>query len=127
MLERKGSCITLSMPIDETYSHIWPLYIVAKFDGQPVSRVLVDNEALLNILLASMLKKLRKKKFDIFPTDHIMTHFYSTIAQPLEVISIELIVRQQMTKTVFFIIDVATTYNALLGQDWIYANRCVPS
>lgn len=32
-----------------------------------------------------------------------------------------------MAKTVSFIIDVATTYNALLSHDWIYTSRCIPS
>lgn len=74
---------------------------------------------------ASILRKLGEKKFDIFPTNFIMTNFYSTIAQRLRVIFIKLTVSFCMTKKVFFIIDVATSYNALLRQDWIHASRYI--
>lgn len=52
----KGVYVTLAIPTDCSY--MWPLYVMAKFDGQLVSRVLVDNGAMLNILPASMLRKL---------------------------------------------------------------------
>lgn len=73
-----------------------------------MSRVLIDNEATPNILLASMLKKLHKKKFDRLPTDLIITNFYGLI-------SIKLTIGRCMTKTIFFSINVATTYNVVLG------------
>lgn len=74
-----------------------------------------------------MLRKVGKKKSDMLHTDLIMRNFYKIVAQPLGVLSIEFIVRSRTTKTTFFVIDVITTYNILLGQDWIYSSKCVPS
>lgn len=52
----------MTIPMDEAYSHVWPLYVMAKFNSQLVSRVLVDNSDVLNILATSMHKKLGKEK-----------------------------------------------------------------
>lgn len=90
-------------------------------------KVLIDNRATLNILLVSIFRKLGKKKYDILPTDLVMTKFYGTTTQPLGVISIKLIVDHRTTKTTFFVIHATTTYNALLEQDWIHASKCIPS
>ncbi|KAL2525140.1 Uncharacterized protein Adt_10194 [Abeliophyllum distichum] len=35
---------------------------------------------------------------------------------------------ETITKTtIFFVIDGPTSYNILLGRDWIHGNRCIPS
>lgn len=92
MLGAKGVCITLAMPTNEACSHVRSLYVTTKFNGQLIFRVLIDDGAMLNILPASMLRKMGKQKFDVLPTNFIMTNFCGTIAQTSKVISIELTV-----------------------------------
>lgn len=70
--------MTLIMPIDKAYNHVRPLYVTTQFDGQPVLKVLVDNEATINVLSISILRKMGKKKSDM-STDLIMSNFYGTI------------------------------------------------
>lgn len=94
MLGGKEACVTLAIPTNEACSHIRPLYVMTKFNSQPASRILVNNRAALNILPASMPKKLGKKKSDILATNLIMTTFYGNTTQPLRVIFIELTVDQ---------------------------------
>ena len=53
----EGSVI-IAEPNLEMTKHIKPLY--ALLDGQPIPRVLVNNEAIVNIHLARMLKRLCK-------------------------------------------------------------------
>jgi hypothetical protein len=43
------------------------------------------------------------------------------------IISMELTVGSKSLSTVFFVIEVQGKYNVILGCDWIYTNRCVPS
>jgi hypothetical protein len=43
------------------------------------------------------------------------------------VISMELTVGSKSLAIAFFIIEVQGNYSAILGHDWIHANRCVPS
>lgn len=104
MLEGKGSYVTLTMPTNEACNHVRPLYVMAKFDGQLVSKVLVDNGATFNVLLASILRKLGKKKSDMLSIDLIMTNFYGTVMQPLGVISIELNISHHIDKRTFFLL-----------------------
>lgn len=99
---------------------------MAKFEGKLISRALVNNGATLNVLLASMLKKLGKKKSDMLLTDLIMTNFYGTKVQHLGVIFIKLTIGHRMIEVVLFVIDPTTTYNALLGLDWIHMSKCIP-
>lgn len=119
--------MTLTLHTDEVCNHIKPLYIITQFDGQPFFKILVDNIAILKVFLVFILRKMSKKKSDILPTDLIMANFYGTTTQPLGILSIGLTVRYKMTETILFVIDVVTTYNALLGQEWIHASRCIPS
>jgi hypothetical protein len=45
--------------------HLRPLYIKAHIDGKPVSRVLVDNGAAVNILPLRMVRRLSKSEQDL--------------------------------------------------------------
>lgn len=60
-LKGKGICVTLVMPTDKACNHVQLLYNMAKFDSQPVSKVLADNGATLNVLPTLILMKLGKK------------------------------------------------------------------
>lgn len=96
-------------------------------NDQPVSRILVNNGATLNVLPLSMFRKVGNKKSDMLSTGLILTKFYGTIAQPLRVLSIELTVKRRTAETTFFVIDAAITYKVSLGRDWIHASRCIAS
>lgn len=74
----------LTMPTDEAYNYLRPLYVTTQFDGQLVFKVLVDNWAAINVLLVPMLKKVGKKKNDIFPTNLIMINLCGTQPNHLE-------------------------------------------
>lgn len=76
----KGASVKLTMPTNEAYNHVKPLYVIVQFDGQPVSRVLVDNGIMLSVLLISILRKMGKRKSDILATNLIMINFYEMIA-----------------------------------------------
>jgi hypothetical protein len=39
----------------------------------------------------------------------------------------ELTIGSKTLATAFFVAEVQGSYNLILGQDWIHANRCVPS
>lgn len=79
-LKGKGASLTLAMPIDEACNHVRPLYIIAQFDGQLVSKVLVDNQATLNVLPVYILRKVGTEKSDMLPTDLIRINFCGTTA-----------------------------------------------
>ena len=56
----------LEKPVEAMARHIKPLFIQVHLEGVPVSRVLVDNGAAVNILPSSMIKKLGKTEKEGF-------------------------------------------------------------
>ena len=56
--ETRASRVTFEKPPEEMTKHLRPLYIRAHIDGKPVSRVLVDNGAAVNILPLRIVRRL---------------------------------------------------------------------
>jgi hypothetical protein len=107
--------------------YLKPLYIKAHMDGRPVNRVLVDNEAAVNILLTSMLRKLFKTESDLIATNVSVSGFAGGATKTKGVIPIEVKVGSKVAKVAFFVVNTDLAYNALLGRDWIHSNWVVPS
>lgn len=60
--------------------------------------------------------------------DVVVTNILGRSCKPKEILSVYFQVGLRSFVTIFFIIDASTTYNALLGGDWIHANfRILPS
>lgn len=55
--------------------HIKPFYINAHFYGKLVSRMMIDNRTMVNILPTSMLSKLKKDYQNLIPTKVTMSNF----------------------------------------------------
>jgi hypothetical protein len=55
--------IVLTKPSEGMSQHLRPLYISAHFDGKPLPRVLVDNGAAVNVLPASVMRKIGKLQY----------------------------------------------------------------
>jgi hypothetical protein len=105
--------------------HLKPLYIKAHMDGRPVNRVLVDNGAAVNILPTSMLRKLLKMENDLIATDVFVSGFAGGATKTKRVIPIEVKVGSKIATVAFFVVNIDSVYNALLGKDWIHSNWVV--
>ena len=42
-------------------------------------------------------------------------------------VTVNVIVGSRVCETCFFVVRTVSSYNALLGRDWIHTNKCVPS
>ncbi|XP_020086726.1 uncharacterized protein LOC109709066 [Ananas comosus] len=104
-----------------------PLFIRALIEGRPVDRVMVDAEAMVNVMPTSFFKKLGKSQDELKPTDTIITDFTGSGQQARGVLTTEIMVGSKTLRTTFFVVDADSHYNLLLGRDWIHANECVPS
>ncbi|CAL8167852.1 unnamed protein product [Prunus armeniaca] len=97
-------------------NHLRPLFITANFGGVPICNVMVDRGAAINLLPHRMLSKMGRTENDLIPTRLTVTNFTGGIIGTKEL------------KIAFFVVDTtSTTYNALLGRDWIHQSLCVPS
>jgi hypothetical protein len=104
-----------------------PLYVRGHIYGSPISRMLVDDGVVVNLILYSMFKKLGRADGELMKTTLKLNGVGGDPMEPRGVISTELMVGSQSLATDFLIIEVQSNYIVVLGRDWIHANRCGPS
>ncbi|CAL9028693.1 unnamed protein product [Prunus brigantina] len=120
--------LCFSKPTKEMANHLRPLFITANFGGVPVPKVMVDGGAAINLLPYRMLSKMGRTEKDLIPTRLTVTNFAGGITKTHGILDVDVIVGSKELKIAFFVVDTtSTTYNALLGRDWIHQSLCVPS
>nr|AAM08815.1 Hypothetical protein [Oryza sativa Japonica Group] len=112
---------------DESNRHMKPLYLKGHIDGKPVSRMLVDGGAAVNLMLYSLFKKMGRGVDELKKTNMILNGFNDEPTEAKGIFSVELTVGNKTLPTAFFIVDVQGNYNVILGRCWIHANCCAPS
>ncbi|KAG5533026.1 hypothetical protein RHGRI_027308 [Rhododendron griersonianum] len=73
--KRGDKVVVLRSPDDASTRHLKPLYVKVHMNGQPISKVLVDNGAVVNILPSRMMKLLNKTSNDLIPTEVTVGNF----------------------------------------------------
>lgn len=116
-----------SKPTPEMVKHIKPLYITACFEGYPISKVLVDSGAAVNVIPMFVVSKLKKTEKDILPADLAVYDYSGCKKKTLGVIPLEVKVGSKSIITGFYVINADTTYSAILWHDWIHKHMCIPS
>ena len=56
-----------------------------------------------------------------------MSNFAYEVNKTKGVLAMKLIVGSKTSITPIFAVDTSISYNAILGQDWIHLNDCIPS
>jgi hypothetical protein len=111
----------------ESEDHLKPIYIHGHLNGMPVDRMLVDGGAAVNVMPYATFKKPGKTNAELVKTNMMITGIGGgRPIGPKGVVSMELTVGSKTIPTTFFVAEVQGNYNAILGRDWIHANRCVP-
>jgi hypothetical protein len=93
------------------------LYLKGFIDGKPLTKILVDGGAAVNLIPYSTFRKLGKKAKDLCPTDMRLTDFGGNISVTKGVVCVELIVGSKSLPSTFFVVDAKGTYSILLGRD----------
>lgn len=60
---------------EEMARYLRPLYVRAHFEGRPISRVLIDNGVIVNILRAATMRRIGKYKLGLILDDLLITNF----------------------------------------------------
>ncbi|KAH7856803.1 hypothetical protein Vadar_005701 [Vaccinium darrowii] len=107
--------------------HLRPLYIQGHLDGIPVNRILVDNGSAANLMPRFMLVKLGKEDQDLLPSSASISDFAGGITTAQGIIIMNLQVGTKTLTTPFFVVNSRSSYNLLLGRDWIHVCMAVPS
>ncbi|CAL8167779.1 unnamed protein product [Prunus armeniaca] len=120
--------LCFSKPTKEMANHLRPLFITANFGGVPIPKIMVDGGASINLLPHRMLSKMGRTERDLIPTRLTVTNFAGGITKTHGILDVDVIVGSKKLKIAFFVVDTtSTTYNALLGRDWIHQSLCLPS
>jgi hypothetical protein len=114
--------------LTESGDHLNLLYIRGHLDGTSVARMMVDGGAAVNVMPYSTFKKLGKTDAELIKTNMMITGIRGDgPISPKGVTSMELTMGSKTIPTVFFVAEIQCNYNAILGRNWIHANRCVRS
>jgi hypothetical protein len=89
--------------------------------------MLVDIGAVVNIMPYSVQHRLGRSTGDLIKTNVTLSDFNGQTSEASGILSVDLTVGNKTVPTSFFIVKSKSTYNVLLGRDWIHANCCIPS
>ncbi|XP_070029962.1 uncharacterized protein [Nicotiana sylvestris] len=113
-------------PVEGT-EHNRALYVTVKCEDSVVTQVLVNNGSSANICLLSTLNKLKVEDERIHKNSICVRGFDSGGKDSVGDIVLELTIGLVEFTMEFQVLDVAVSYNLLLGQPWIHAAKAVPS
>ena len=104
------------------HRHLKALYVKGFVDGKPMSKMLVDGGASVNLIPYTTFHKLDKGPGDLIETDMMLKDFGDNASKTWGAMNVELIIESKTLLTTFFVIDGKGSYSLLLGHDWIHAN-----
>ncbi|KAG8376466.1 hypothetical protein BUALT_Bualt09G0066400 [Buddleja alternifolia] len=109
------------------YIHNRPLYITGQVNNVKISRILIDGGSAVNILPRKMLSILGVHPSKLRASNVVVQGFNQSEQRPLGKITFRTKFDVIEENTEFLVIEVDTSYNALLGRLWYHANGVVPS
>jgi hypothetical protein len=102
---------------EESVNHVKPLYVRGHIDRRPVSRMLVDGGAVVNVMPYSLFWKLGKVDAELVKTN--MTLAGVGGENPIEakgIASMELTIGSKTIAAAFFVAEVQGNYSLILGM-----------
>jgi len=114
-------------PADDERQHLKALFVKGRVDGQPMTKILIDGGAAINIMPYAVYHKLGRGDQDLTKTDMMLKDSEGNVSPVKGAICVELTIGSKTLPTTFFVISGKGAYNLLLGRDWIHANCCIPS
>jgi len=114
-------------PADDERLHLKALFVKGRVDGQPMTKILIDGGAAINIMPYTVYRKLAEGDQDLTKTDMMLKDFEGNVSPVKGAICVELTIGSKTLPRTFFVISGKGACNLLLGRDWIHANCCIPS
>jgi hypothetical protein len=111
----------------ESSQHLKLLYVQVHIDGKPISMMLIDGGATVNLMSYSIFKKLGREDDELVKTNLTLNGVGGNPMEARGVVSMELTIGSKLLATTLFIVEVQGNYSVILGRDWIHVNHCIPS
>jgi hypothetical protein len=99
------------------------LFMFGDIDDLPINSIMVDGGLAINLLPLCTFRKIGYSKRNLSCSNV----FNQAEQEAMSMISLILKLEKSMTYVKFYVIDAATSYNALLGHPWLHENKIVPS
>jgi len=96
---------TFEKPEDDKRQHLKTLFLKGFVDGKPVTKMLVDGGAAVNIMPYVMLHKLGKSQDDLTKTDMMLKDFEGVVSPALGALCVDLTIGSKTLPTTFFVIN----------------------
>jgi hypothetical protein len=112
---------------EESSQHLKSLYVRGHINGKPISRMLVDGGAVVNLMSYFIFKKLGREDEEVVKTNLTLNGMGGNPMEARGIISMELTVGSKSLTTTFFVVEMQGNYNIILSHDWIHTNHCIPS
>jgi hypothetical protein len=93
------------------------LYLKGYINGHPVNKILVDTDAVVNIMPHSVLCRLGHSAEDLIKTNVVLSDFNGQASEAQGVLNMDLTVGSKTVPTSLFIINSKSTHIVLLGRD----------
>ena len=107
--------------------HLKPLFMKGYINGKPMTKMLIDGGAAVNLMPYAMYRKLGLGEEDMIQTDMMLKDFEGAVSPAKGAICVDFTIWSKTLPTTFFIISGKGSYSTLQGRDWIHANCCIPS
>jgi hypothetical protein len=104
-----------------------PLYLRGYVNGKPLTKMVVDGGAAVNVMPYTTFRKLGMGLGDLTPTSIVLNDFAGNPSDTKGCVHVVLMIRSKTLFTTFFVIEGKAAYSLLLGRDWIHVNCCIPS
>jgi hypothetical protein len=102
----------------ESVNHLKPLFVRGHIDGIPITKMLVDGEAAVNLMTYSLYRKLGKQDVKLVKTNMTLSGVGTdSLIKAKGVMSVELTIGTKTLAAAFFVADVEENYSIILGRD----------
>jgi hypothetical protein len=98
-------------PEDDKIQHLKALFLRGFVNGKPITRMLVDGRATVNLIPYTLLRKIGKSDEDLTQTDMMLVDFEGNISPTQGATCVELTVGSKTLPTTLFVIKGRGSYN----------------
>ena len=106
--------------------HNRPFYVSGYAREQKIDCILINGGLAVNILPKMTMRQLVLTMEELSHSRLVIQGFNQGGQRVIDMIHLELIIRELTSNVLFHVIDAKTTYNMLLGCSWIHGNGIVP-
>lgn len=100
----------IEKPDIEMTKHIRTLYIKSHLNGQPISRVLIDEGSTKNILPLRVFRNLGKGETNLIPTEVPVTALTGEATKTIGVFPAEVLGGSKSSVSAFFVVNSSTNF-----------------